>query len=422
MLAIRPPSAILGRAAIRPARLTALRSASRNFASSAKASEELSQTPLYDFHVQAKAKMVPFAGWSMPLSYGEVGQITAHKHVRSSAGLFDVSHMLQHNFTGPTAQDFLLTLCPSSLASLAPFTSTLSVLLNDQGGIIDDTIITKHSDSAFYVVTNAGRAKEDKAWIEKQLSSWNAAHQGQEVAWETLEGWGLVALQGPKAAEVLQTLTDKDLSEIKFGQSAFVELATGEGQDKVKCHVARGGYTGEDGFEVSIPPASAVALTQRISLHPDVQLIGLGARDSLRLEAGMCLYGHDLDESVSPVEAGLAWVIGKDRRAESAEPAFPGKSRILSELASGPARRRVGFEITGSPAREGCRIYDATGTSEIGVITSGIPSPTLGKNIAMGYIANGSHKKGTEVMIEVRKKMREAKVVGMPFVPTKYYK
>ncbi|WWC58411.1 glycine cleavage system T protein [Kwoniella dejecticola CBS 10117] len=395
---------------------------SRGFATSLRVSEEPLKTPLYDFHVQHKAKMVPFAGWSMPLSYGDVGQITAHKHVRASAGLFDVSHMLQHNFTGASAQDFLLSLCPSSLASLKPFTSTLSVLLNDQGGIIDDTIITKHSDEAFYVVTNAGRAKEDKEHISRELEKWNSAHPGQEVKWETLDGYGLVALQGPKSSDVLQGLIadGTDLNAVKFGQSAFVEIR--DGDSKVRCHIARGGYTGEDGFEISLPPSNAVSITNALTTHPEVELIGLGARDSLRLEAGMCLYGHDLDESVSPVEAGLSWVIGKDRRAEGSEPSFPGKSRILSELASGPSRRRVGFEITGSPAREGCKVFDSTGSTQLGVITSGIPSPTTGKNIAMGYIANGSHKKGTAVMIEVRKKMREAVVTPMPFVPSKYFK
>ncbi|WWC66573.1 glycine cleavage system T protein [Kwoniella pini CBS 10737] len=397
-------------------------SLSRGFATSLRLSEELQKTPLYDFHVQHQAKMVPFAGWSMPLSYGDIGQITAHKHVRASAGLFDVSHMLQHTFTGSTAQEFLLSLCPSSLSTLKPFTSTLSVLLNEEGGIIDDTIITKHSNESFYVVTNAGRSKEDKEHILKKLDEWNKSNIGKEVKWETLDGFGLIALQGPKSSNVLQDLIldGTDLNNIKFGQSAFIELKDGDG--KVKCHVARGGYTGEDGFEISIPPSNAVSITTSITNHPDVQLIGLGARDSLRLEAGMCLYGHDLDESVSPVEAGLSWVIGKDRRIEGSEPTFPGKSRILSELSSGPSRRRVGFEIIGSPAREGCKIFDSTGSSQIGVITSGIPSPSTGKNIAMGYISNGYHKKNTSVLIEVRKKMREAFVASMPFVPSKYFK
>ncbi|KAK4685861.1 aminomethyltransferase, partial [Tremellales sp. Uapishka_1] len=379
--------------------------------------------------------MVPFAGWSMPLSYGEVGQsechslwlkctadeysVSAHNHVRNSVGLFDVSHMLQHRFTGPTTEAFLSSLCPSSLHSLPSFTSTLSVILNPEGGIIDDTIITKQEDSShFYVVTNAGRSKKDIEWISARLAEWNGKNAGKEVKWEKLEGWGLVALQGPKAAEVLAGLTEEDLSTLKFGQSRFVEI----GKDKVKCHVARGGYTGEDGFEISLPPASSAELTKLITSHPDVLLIGLGARDSLRLEAGMCLYGHDLDESVSPVEAGLSWVIGKDRRSADQAIPFPGQERILQELAKGPQRRRVGFEIIGSPAREGCKVFDAAGTHQIGVVTSGIPSPTTGTNVAMGYVANGQHKKGTKVMIEVRKKMREATVKPMPFVPTKYFK
>lgn len=339
-----------------------------------------------------------------------------------------------------------MSLTPSSLGSLANYSSTLSVLLNDQGGIIDDTIITKHSNESFYVVTNAGRSTEDKAHIDARLKEWNgrSENKGKEVKWETMDGWGLVALQGPKAAEVLQTMVELDLTSMKFGQSAHVEI------DGAKCHIARGGYTGEDGFEVSpfhyfliqadgqisIPPQRAVEITQKLASHADVQLIGLGARDSLRLEAGMCLYGNDLDESVSPVEAGLTWVIGKsthfangveltrtgkDRRTESSAP-FPGRSRILQEIANGPIRRRVGFEIIGSPAREGCKIFDPAGVQEIGVITSGIPSPTLGANIAMGYVANGQHKKGTKVQVEVRKKMRDAIVRPMPFVPSKYYK
>lgn len=242
--------------------------------------------------------------------------------------------MVQHTFSGPSVQDFLMSLTPSSLNTLAPFSSTLSVLLNDDGGIIDDTVITKHSNDSFYVVTNAGRAAEDKAHIGSKLEEWNKGNSGKEVKWEIMDGWGLVALQGPKSAEALQGLTDVDLTGIKFGQSAFADV------DGVKCHIARGGYTGEDGFEVchssscshllvttippgpaptpdpelmiqiSIPPKDAVAITQKIASQPDVQLIGLGARDSLRLEAGMCLYGNDLDESVSPVEAGLTWVIG----------------------------------------------------------------------------------------------------------------
>ena len=203
----------------------------------------------------------------MPLSYGDVGQgercypenplnavngidmtvVSAHNHVRNSAGLFDVSHMVQHTFSGPSAQDFLMSLTPSSLSSLAPYTSTLSVILNEEGGIIDDTIITKHSDESFYVVTNAGRAAEDKAHFETKLKEWNAGSGsgGKEVKWEIMDGWGLVALQGPKSADALQGLVkDVDLTDVKFGQTTFVDV------NGVRCHIARGGYTGEDGFEV----------------------------------------------------------------------------------------------------------------------------------------------------------------------------
>ncbi|KAL7412950.1 hypothetical protein BDY24DRAFT_352301 [Mrakia frigida] len=361
--------------------------------------------------------MVPFAGFSMPLSYSsDGGQIASHNHVRTQAGLFDVSHMVQSFFRGPSATAFLSSLVPSSLESLPEWHSTLSVLLNEEGGIIDDTILTKHSEGEWYVVTNAGRREEDLAWFGKKLEEWNAKEgkeQRGKVVMEVLEGWGLIALQGPKAVEVLQQHTSHDLSTLYFGQSAYMDVKG------VNCHVARGGYTGEDGFEISIPPANTVDITALLAATEPVQLTGLGPRDSLRLEAGMCLYGHDLDESVSPVEAGLSWVIGKDRRAAAD---FLGSSRILKELASGPARRRVGFLITGAPAREGAEIYARGGKEVIGKITSGIPSPTVGGNIGMGYIQNGFHKKGTEVSIMVRKKLRDAVVKAMPFVEAKYYR
>ncbi|BEI88836.1 uncharacterized protein CcaverHIS019_0201980 [Cutaneotrichosporon cavernicola] len=387
----------------------------RGLATSAPVYEN-KRTPLYQLNVDRGAKMVPFAGYDMPLSYGDVGQVAAHNHVRTGAGLFDVSHMVQHIFSGPGAQAFLSSLTPTSLDKIALNGSSLSVLLNDNGGIIDDLILTKHAEdgSKWYTVTNAGRADEDKAHFSAKLEAWNKEHPDQAVTWEILDGWGLVALQGPKAAEALSKLTDADLSALKFGQSMYAEI----GKDKVRCHLARGGYTGEDGFEVSIPPESAVSITEQILAVPDVWPIGLGARDSLRLEAGMCLYGHDLNESISPIEGGLAWLVSKDRRTEGS---FPGSSRILAELKDGPSRRRVGFEVPGAPAREGAKVFDEAG-NEIGVITSGIPSPTMGTNIAMGYVKNGQHKKGTPVQIEIRKKLRPASIRPMPFVPPKYYK
>ncbi|KAG5719607.1 hypothetical protein E4T56_gene8939 [Termitomyces sp. T112] len=375
---------------------------------------ELKRTPLYDFHHENGAKMVPFAGYSMPLVYGDVGQVASHNHVRSSAGLFDVSHMVQSNFRGRTASEFMEWLSPSALKSLDPYHSTLSVLLNENGGIIDDTIITKHSNEAYYVVTNAGRRDRDLPWFQAKLEEWNLSERGKEgpVELEILEGWGLLALQGPEAASYLQTLTSFDLKRLTFGTSAFVPI------EGFNLHVARGGYTGEDGFEISIPPSQTVDVAKLLSKSP-VQLTGLGARDSLRLEAGMCLYGQDLNEDISPIEAGLAWVIPKERREAGG---FIGAEGVKKVLKEGPSKRRVGLTIDGAPARQGAKIFAPSSGELIGTVTSGIPSPTLGKNIAMGYIKSGWHKKGTEVEVDVRSKLRKAVLTSMPFVPSKYWR
>ncbi|KAI0364570.1 glycine cleavage system T protein [Pilatotrama ljubarskyi] len=359
--------------------------------------------------------MVPFAGYSMPLSYGNVGAVASHHHVRQSVGLFDVGHMVQSNFRGPTATAFLEWLTPSSLHALPAYSSTLSVLLNERGGIIDDTVITKHADDAYYVVTNAGRRDRDLAWFRDRLEEWNKGELARKegpVEHEILEDWGLLALQGPEAAQYLQGLTSFDLRELTFGKCAFVPI------EGFNLHVARGGYTGEDGFEISVPPSQTLEVAQLLS-KPPVQLTGLGARDSLRLEAGMCLYGQDLDEDTTPIEAGLTWVIGKDRREKGG---FIGAEGVQKHLKEGPPRRRVGLIVEGAPARQGAKIYAPSTQDQLGVVTSGIPSPTLGKNIAMAYIENGWHKKGTEVEVDVRNKMRKAVLTPMPFVPTRYYR
>ncbi|KAF9461121.1 hypothetical protein BDZ94DRAFT_1221860 [Collybia nuda] len=375
---------------------------------------DLKRTGLYDFHVENGAKMVPFAGYSMPLSYGDVGQVASHHHVRKSAGIFDVGHMVQSNFRGKTATDFLEWLTPSSLSSLSPYHSTLSVLLNDKGGIIDDMIITKHDNDAYYVVTNAGRRERDLAWIGEKLAEWNASEKAGEgvVEMEVLENWGLLALQGPESASYLQGLTSYDLQQLTFGTSAFVPI------EGFNLHVARGGYTGEDGFEISIPPSHTLEVAKLLTKSP-VQLTGLGARDSLRLEAGMCLYGNELDEETSPIEAGLSWLISKERKETGN---FIGAEGVRKVIKEGPSRRRVGMIIEGSPARQGAKIFAPSEKESLGVITSGIPSPTLSKNIAMGYVKSGWHKKGTEVEVEVRNKMRKAVLVPMPFVKPNYFR
>ncbi|PBK64350.1 glycine cleavage system T protein [Armillaria solidipes] len=390
-----------------------LRSLVRRFATSA--TEPLRKTPLYDFHIQNGGKMVPFAGYSMPLSYGDVGQVASHNHVRNSVGLFDVGHMVQSNFRGPTAQPFLEWLTPSALGALSPYSSTLSVLLNPNGGIIDDTIITKHAEDALYVVTNAGRRERDLGWFSEKIDEWNNGERAKKdgpVELEVLDGWGLVALQGPLAAAYLQSLTSFDLRTLTFGKSAWIPIDGG-----YNLHVARGGYTGEDGFEISIPPQSTEEVVRDLLSRDPVQLTGLGARDSLRLEAGMCLYGQDLDEETTPLEAGLGWVVGKERKAAGGFIGFEGALKT-------PTRRRVGLEVEGAPARQGAKIYSPGTDALLGAVTSGIPSPTLGKNIAMGYVSveGGKHKKGAEVEVEVRGKRRQAKVVSMPFVPTGYWR
>lgn len=393
---------------------TALRTTAVRVSLRRLTTEAEKRTGLYDFHVEHGAKMVPFAGYSMPLSYEEVGQVASHNHVRTSAGLFDVGHMVQSKILGPTATSFLEWLTPSALHALAPYTSTLSVLLNERGGIIDDTVITKHADDAFYVVTNAGRRERDLGWIRGKLGEWNEGEgKGGEVELEVMDDWGLVALQGPAAAAFLQRRTSFDLSTLTFGKSAFIPIEGG-----FNLHVARGGYTGEDGFEISIPPSQTVDVAKILFKSP-VQLAGLGARDSLRLEAGMCLYGTDLDEDTSPVEAGLSWVIGKERKEKGG---FIGDETVLKHLKEGPPRRRVGLVVEGAPARHGALIYKPESSDQIGTVTSGIPSPTLGKNIAMGYVQSGWHKKGTEVDVEIRNKKRKGVLTPMPFIKPGYYR
>jgi aminomethyltransferase len=280
------------------------------------------------------------------------------------------------------------------------------------------------------VVTNAACREKDLKYFEEQLSEFKN-EGGEEVEWEILEGWGLVALQGPLSEDILSSVLIEpegtQLKELYFGQSQFIKVKLLSGEASSPLLVSRGGYTGEDGFEISIPPTEAVAVTETLlqnATKERLQLAGLGARDSLRLEAGMCLYGHDLDDTTTPVEAALSWVIGKDRRTSGG---FHGAEIILSQLTpkskggSGVERRRIGLIVEGAPAREGADIVDEKG-EKIGNITSGCPSPTLGKNIAMGYIKDGFHKSGTNVDVLVRGKKRKAQVTKMPFVPSKYWK
>ncbi|ORX45548.1 aminomethyltransferase mitochondrial precursor [Hesseltinella vesiculosa] len=372
-------------------------------------SQEVKKTALYDYHVENGAKMVPFAGYAMPVVYKNMGALASHLHTREKASIFDVSHMLQSRVSGKDRQKFFEWLTVADLQNMPVGQGTLSVFTNEQGGIIDDTIIMQQEDS-LYVVSNAGCAEKDLAHIRKHLTLFQ--NQGGDVDFKIIDDHSLIAIQGPKAAAALQDLISGDLNDFGFMTGRFMDI------NGIPCHVARSGYTGEDGFELSVPTPEVVHLTQKLMANPDVELAGLGARDSLRLEAGLCLYGHDLDETTTPVEAGLTWTIAKSRRETGG---FLGAEHILPQIKGGVTRRRVGLTVEGAPAREGAEILDKDGQI-IGTITSGCPSPNLKKNIAMGYVKNGFHKKGTELSVKVRNRVQPAVITKMPFVPASYHK
>ncbi|KAF2654368.1 glycine cleavage system T protein [Lophiostoma macrostomum CBS 122681] len=411
--------------ASRPRRNSPRVPVSRRYASSDNSSEQLGRTGLYELHAAHGAKFVPFGGYSMPVQYSDLSIIESHNWTRERASLFDVGHMVQHEFSGPGVEAFLQTITPSSLSTLKPYNGTLSTLLHrETGGIVDDTVITRLPDR-FYVVTNAGCREKDLAYLNSELEAFRSDSSNESVEWKVLENQGLIALQGPLAPEILERVLGeaaaKTLKTLYFGQSTHAKIDSTDAE----VLISRAGYTGEDGFEISIPPYATEAVTQFLldSAKDELRLAGLGARDTLRLEAGMCLYGHDLDDSTTPVEAALSWVIGKDRRANGG---FHGDSIILRQLkkkseGGGVARRRIGLVVEGAPAREGAEIVDEAG-EKIGNITSGCPSPVLKKNISMGYIKDGLHKSGTEVHVVVRGKKRKATVTKMPFLPAKYFK
>ncbi|CAI7663913.1 unnamed protein product [Penicillium discolor] len=406
-------------------------------------SEPLSKTQLYDLHVEHGAKMVPFAGFDMPLQYADLSHVESHMWTREKASLFDVSHMVQHQLSGPGAIDLLKKVTPSSVDKLAPNTSTLSCLLEEgTGGIVDDCVITRCSEDTFYFVTNAGRRTEDLAFLTAEIEAYRSKNGADSLKWEILGDRALVALQGPLAASVLQPLintantpaSETDLTTLYFGNCRELYLTLPDGS--ATAHpllISRTGYTGEDGFEISIPTSGAESLPRQVTelLLADSsksRLAGLAARDSLRLEAGMCLYGHDISTSQTPPAAALGWVVGRDRR-DPATATFNGASVILSQLASPKtiSQRRVGLSVEkGPPAREGAVVVDISDPAnpvEVGIVTSGLPSPSLGgANIAMGYVKQGLHKKGTELAVKVRNKVRKATVVGMPWIESKFYR
>ncbi len=366
-------------------------------------SETLHRTALYDEHVRLGAKLVPFAGYDMPVQY-PTGVLTEHNWTRESAGLFDVSHMGQCSITAPdfdTACVALEKIVPADLRSLAPGQQRYSQLLNEAGGILDDLMITRQT-SGFYVVVNAGRKLGDYAHLMSNLPD--------VVELKIWDHHSLLALQGPKAEAVLSAL-DAKAKTIAFMHSEQLSLGG------VEAHVSRSGYTGEDGFEISIRSEDAVKVWQLLLANDAVKPIGLGARDSLRLEAGLCLYGHDIDETTSPQEAGLMWSIAKRRREHGG---FIGASRLQNEIITGVKRKRVGIQPDGrAPAREGTVIQNPAGRA-IGVITSGSFGPTIGGPVAMGYVETEYAAEGTPLLLLVRDKALPASVVKLPFLPNRF--
>ncbi|KAM3961129.1 aminomethyltransferase, mitochondrial [Aphomia sociella] len=371
------------------------------------------KTPLYDLHSRYAGKLVDFAGFLLPVQYSDLSVSASHLFTRKSASIFDVSHMLQTNVRGKDSIAWFESLCPVDLNGMADGSSALTVFLNNNGGIIDDLIVTKVNNETLYIVSNAGRLEIDKQHMTE--SSELFKKQGKDV---NLNFWdvnqrALIAVQGPKATSALQSLTDIALDELTFMTSRVGSVAG------VECRVTRCGYTGEDGVEISIPADKADTVTEALLQSKDVKLAGLGARDSLRLEAGLCLYGNDIDENVTPVEANLTWLIAKPRRKEAN---FPGADIILRQIKEGVAKRRVGIRMeSGAPARKDALLKDAEASEVVGIVTSGCPSPSLGGNVAMGYVNEKLKKIGTKLLVNIRGKDVPCVVAKMPFVPSNYY-
>ncbi|XP_011701965.1 PREDICTED: aminomethyltransferase, mitochondrial [Wasmannia auropunctata] len=379
--------------------------------SSTSAVSEIRKTCLYDLHVEKQGKIVNFAGWLLPVQYREAIAVS-HLHTRSFASLFDVGHMLQTRVSGKDAGEYLESLTTCDLKNLSNGAATLTVFTNDKGGILDDLIITRDDEDRYFVVSNAGRRDEDCQLLLERLGDFKTIGKHVYVDFLDPREQGLIALQGPTAATVLQSLVKIDLRNLKFMNSVKTEVSGS------RIRISRCGYTGEDGFEISVPGNDAINLVERILEIPDVKLAGLGARDSLRLEAGLCLYGHDINENTTPIEAALTWLVAKRRRAEAN---FPGAQRILSQIKTGTTKKRVGLLLgQGPPAREGAPILTPEG-ERVGSVTSGGPSPTLGRPIAMGYMPPDLAQFGGGVLVEVRGKTYKGTVTRMPFVKAKYY-
>lgn len=389
----------------------------KNASPQASSNVSKKKTPLYEYHVSQNARIVDFTGWLMPVQYKDLSIQESHLHTRSNCSLFDVSHMMQTKVFGKDRFKFIESLIVTDIKNLKENTGSLTVFTNDKGGIIDDLIVSNTSNNYLYIVSNAGCADKDFEHMKRREEEMKA--QKMDVRLEMIQDRALLALQGPKMHYLLQHGVNFDLKKFPFMSTC--ESAVFGIQN---CRITRCGYTGEDGVEISVPVEHANSLAARLIEFENgnlCKLAGLGARDTLRLEAGLCLYGNDIDDTKTPVEAGLAWTISKRRREEKN---FPGASIILNQLKEKPLSRRVGLRLlndSGPSARQHMKIFDASGSKEIGEVTSGCLSPSLKKIISMGYVETPLSKVGTKVLVDIRKKKHEAVLVKLPFVPTQYF-
>ena len=368
------------------------------------------RTPLYALHIELGARVAPFAGYAMPIQY-PAGILAEHLHTRAKAGLFDVSHMGQAWLDGPdheTVARALEALCPADILGLAPGRQRYTQFLDDGGGTLDDLMVfrPRGADGRLGLIVNASRKAIDYAHLCKNLPS--------EVKLTPRDDAALIALQGPLAASTLARLApDSGVEDWPFMSVGPLTIGG------VACEASRSGYTGEDGYEISLPARDAEAFARLLLAQDGVAPIGLGARDTLRLEAGLCLYGHELDETTDPIEAGLGWSVPKRRREGGG---FPGAARVRAALSGGLTRRRVGLRLEGrAPARDGAEIVDASG-SRIGVVTSGGFGPSVGAPIAMGYVEPAFAQVGATAGLVVRGKALPARVVALPFHPHAYHR
>jgi aminomethyltransferase len=369
---------------------------------------EMRRTPLYDLHVELGAKMVPFASYMMPVQYPS-GVLKEHLQTRARAGLFDVSHMGQMHLLGDHAANALESLVPVDIVGLERNQQRYALLTDTQGGILDDLMVTR-IDGGLAIVVNAACKVDDEAHLQSQI--------GDRCKIVPRPEFALLALQGPTAADVIARLSPStDLAGFLFMQARQMTIAG------ISAFVTRSGYTGEDGFEISVPNEEALRLARALLADPEVAPIGLGARDSLRLEAGLCLYGHDLDTNTTPVEGSLTWAISKARRTGGARAGgFLGADVILSQLETPPSRKRVGLvPLERIPVREGVTLCDDSG-QVIGRVTSGGFGPSLNGPLAMGYVPLELSSPGSRIFAMVRDRKVELTVVKTPFVPSRYYR